>query len=1114
MYDKRSSASQESELFVASADGSGGETPVPNGAPGRWPDWERVAAAPAPDPTCSITDMRVRVTEGSPGQRPQASFRVDCHNPTEDTYSVDYATADGTARQPGGYAPESGSLLLPPGESHQQIHVDVIGDSVREPHETFKLTLSGAPVVTRSTAAATIVDDDGFGAAVETADPVVEGDSGSTELELTVRLNHAADQAVTVALRRGSVASGPVSAPSPDDSDLPWWTSLTFDPGEVEKALTFRIFGDTELEGDETLEIMPVSRLIKDANSVYGGVTIVDDDDPVLSIEDATVIEGDSDLTIARFTVTRSHVGGTVEFDFATEDGSATAGNDYVARSGHVSFADGSPTATVEVPVRGDLFDEPDEAFRVRLSNPSHATIPDEIGVGTIEDDDPEPSLSIDDVSVSEGDTGTATAQFTVRLSAPSEKSVTIDYATADGTANAPGDYSAETTQLTIARGSPTATIPIPIAGDRLDEPDETFSVQLSNASNATIANGHAVGTIEDDDPEPSLSIDDVSVSEGHTGATTASFTVSLSARSAKAVSVNYATADGTADAPDDYTATATTELIFDPDTTTRTVRVTVNGDTVFEGDETFSVGLSGAHNATIGDGQGVGTILDDEEPANDDFADAAPLAAGTTTFDTSFATVEADEPGVETDEPAGHPSVWYRLSPGRGGVLLQIEPDLELAQAKRLSVYTGTSVGDLTLVARHESIGAPFDLGYVLLSFATAADQEYYVQVIGSSVLPHDGQSGFPPGIGRGTLDMDFYPSPANDDFADAAPLTTGTTSFDTSFATVQGDEPGIETNEPGGFPSVWYRFTPGRGVVHLHAESAPGMRDTPQAKRLSIYTGTSVGGLVLVARHETFQFPSRPFPPGIVEFEFPTAPGQEYFVQVISPSALPHALQPGVGPGAGEGTMSMTFHPAPANDHFADAAPLAPGTTPFDTSFATVEADEPGLEATEPARFPSVWYRVSPDAGGVVLHAESAPGLARPKRISVYTGTGLGALTLHARSEASGAPFDLGVVDLEFPTADGRQYYVQIVGSSALPDVGRHGFVPGIGQGTLSMAFHPAPATDDFGDAAPLSAGTTAFDTSFASVEAASRASPLPRRRASPPCGTGSARASAPPL
>src|SRR6266545_2062653 len=113
------------------------------------------------------------------------------------------------------------------------------------------------------------------------------------------------------------------------------------------------------------------------------------------------------------------------------------------------------------------------------------------------------------------------------------------------------------------------------------------------------------------DDLLPELSIDDVTVVEGDTGAVTASFTVALSAVSDQIVTVDFATADDTATAADDYLPTADT-LVFDPGQTTQSVSVSVNGDTLDEPDETFAVDLSNPTNATIADGQGLGTITDD----------------------------------------------------------------------------------------------------------------------------------------------------------------------------------------------------------------------------------------------------------------------------------------------------------------------------------------------------------------------------------------------------------------------------------------------------------------------------------------------------------------------
>ena len=253
----------------------------------------------------------------------------------------------------------------------------------------------------------------------------------------------------------------------------------------------------------------------------------------------------------ATFTVSLSAASGRpVSVDYATANGTAIAPSDYLATSGTLTFAPGETTKQVTVLVNGDPLDEANETYFLNLSNAANATIADGQGLGTITNDDGQPSLSVNDVTVTEGNTGTTDATFTVTLAPASGQSVTVDYATADGTATAPADYAATSGTLTFAPGQTTRTVTVPVAGDLLDELDETYTLNLTNAVNAAIADGTGLGTILDDDPLPALSINDVTVTEGDAGTVNATFTVSLDAPSARAVTVDYATADGTAIAP------------------------------------------------------------------------------------------------------------------------------------------------------------------------------------------------------------------------------------------------------------------------------------------------------------------------------------------------------------------------------------------------------------------------------------------------------------------------------------------------------------------------------------------------------------------------------------
>jgi subtilisin-like proprotein convertase family protein len=163
------------------------------------------------------------------------------------------------------------------------------------------------------------------------------------------------------------------------------------------------------------------------------------------------------------------------------------------------------------------------------------------------------PRLSVGDIAIAEGDSGSTSATFMVSLSSAVGDTVTVDFATVAGTASAGGDYEDASGTVTFAPGELSKLISVTVHGDTLDEPDESFFVNLSNATNAALAEAQAEATIRND--EARLSINDVTLVEGATGTTNAAFTVSLSTASNQTTSVNYATANGTATAGSDYSS-------------------------------------------------------------------------------------------------------------------------------------------------------------------------------------------------------------------------------------------------------------------------------------------------------------------------------------------------------------------------------------------------------------------------------------------------------------------------------------------------------------------------------------------------------------------------------
>jgi len=292
-------------------------------------------------------------------------------------------------------------------------------------------------------------------------------------------------------------------------------------------------------------------------------------------------------------------------------------------------------------------------------------------------------SVTINDVAIIEGNSGTQMATFTVTRSGGTA-AFSVNFATADNTATAGSDYVATAGTLNFASGVDTRTISVTINDDTTVEQTESFYVNLSNATNgAAIADNRGIGTILNDDVAVvgSVSINDVAISEGDTGTQHAIFTVTRTGGTA-AFAVNFSTADNTASAGGDYVATSGT-LNFASGVNTKTISVTINGDTTVEQAETFFVNLTNITNGgTLTDAQGIGTILNNE--IHDDYADSladhtAPI--GTVSVDgVASGTIETlgDRDWFQVQLTAGKSYVidlqsWNSAGPGLGDPFLRI---------------------------------------------------------------------------------------------------------------------------------------------------------------------------------------------------------------------------------------------------------------------------------------------------------------------------------------------------------------------------------------------------------------------------------------------------------
>ena len=339
---------------------------------------------------------------------------------------------------------------------------------------------------------------------------------------------------------------------------------------------------------------------------------------PSLSIGDVNQNEGNSPTNnTASFTVTLSKASSqSVSVAYAAANGGATAGSDFTATSGTLTIPAGQRIGTISVPIVGDTAFEKDENFVVNLSSPTNATIALGQGVATLLNDDVlPPTLSVADVSVTEGNSGPKNFAFTVTLSAIATTPVTVKYTPSGGTATAGSDFSGTASSITIPAGTQSGVINVPVLGDTTVEGNETFGVTLSEATGATLADASATGTIQNDDA-PTISIAAPAAFKEGDAVSTQRFTVSLSGATPNVVSVALLSKNGTASAgnaaPSDYQGVRTT-LTFAPGETSKIVEVNVFGDKTLENDETFSLVLSAPQNAVLGASTATTTIQNDD---------------------------------------------------------------------------------------------------------------------------------------------------------------------------------------------------------------------------------------------------------------------------------------------------------------------------------------------------------------------------------------------------------------------------------------------------------------------------------------------------------------------
>ncbi len=654
-------------------------------------------------PVLSIGDESV--DEGDSGNT-TLEFTVTLDSAATATVTVDWATSDGTATAGTDYTAGSGTLTFGAGDSSRTVSVTVAGDEVDESDETFEVTLTNPSGATLGddTATGTITNDDADPKVTLVLTPASILESRNRQSTVTATLDHASSEETTV-----TVSVAPVAPAVAGDYTLSSNRVLTIAAGATTSTgtVTITAVNNNVHEGDKTVTVSGTatnSQGITAPQSVT--LTITDDElPPGLSVADASVDEGDSGNTTMTFTVRLNPMAsGQVTVDWATSDGTATAGTDYTAGNGSLTFNAGDSSKTVSVSVTGDDVDEPDEeTFTLTLSNASGAMIGDAEATGTIRDDDDEPTVTLvlTPSSITEVN---QESTVTARLDHPSSEATTVTVSVAPVLPAEADDYRLSSNrELRIPAGQTesTGTVKVTSVNNAVDAPDKTVTVSGSATnSQGVTAPDDVTLTIRDDDV-PGLSVADASVAEGdESTSTTLAFTVTLNPVAVSPVTVDWATADGTARAGTDYTA-GNGSLTFNAGDSSKTVSVSVTGDDVDEPDEeTFTVTLSSASGAAISDSDGTatGTIRDDDDTPT------VTLVLTPVSIDenggTSTVTARLDHPSSEAT------TVTVSVEP----VSPAVADDYTLSANRELTIPAGatTSTGEVTITAVDNAVDVP----------------------------------------------------------------------------------------------------------------------------------------------------------------------------------------------------------------------------------------------------------------------------------------------------------------------------------------------------------------------------------------------------------------------
>ena len=698
------------------------------------------------DATVDIADQEVDEDGGA------QAITVTLSNPVSKTVAVQVSTTDGTAVAPGDYgALTNHPVTFTAGDTEKNFTVTPVDDDEVDGDKNFTVTLSAVgtlpdevTLAADPTATITIADSEVSPATLGLTEQTVSTKEGSDHT-FTVSLSRAVDEVVTVEVSTMDGTADFDYTPLKDHQ-------LRFQPGETTKKFMVSMYKDFRDEVDETFTVMlsVIGTLPEDVVLGTTTTTVTIEDVATLGFQSVpTIYEGTSKEVSVNLSKAVDEV---VTVEVSTEDGTATAGDDYTALTTHqLVFAVGEMEATFTLETLDDDVFEGIESFRFKLS--VVGMLPDDVILhkSTINvslfDDEREGSGSIDLTGERTGNEG-ASIIFKVRFVTDGLPSaVTVEVSTADGTATAGDDYTALTEQLTFEPdGETEATFTLETLDDEVVEGNETFTVHISAVGTfpdgVRLETPHRFTIYDDDDATVDLPATATLSEDGGEQ----DITVTMTKEAGKAITAQVSTTDGTATVGNDYTALTNHELTFEPGETEATLTLETLADNEVEGDETFTARLvlTGSPPTGISLGTDVMTV---------------------TIADGDIARVGLTETTVEVDEGAGHTFT------------VQLDQAVSSTFTLLVSTADGTATAgdDYTALTNHRLVFALGDLSKTFTVNTTAAegtveeDQTFTVTLTGT--LPND--VGFSPGAATATVTI------LDEDTARVG-LASGTTTVD----------------------------------------------------------------------------------------------------------------------------------------------------------------------------------------------------------------------------------------------------------------------------------------------------------------------------------------------